>query len=50
LGAEAVGAAHLLVGLLREGSGIGALVIATLGADVYDVRERTLAALQAAQQ
>ena len=45
LGAGSVGAEHLLLGLLREGSGIGALVIATLGADLYDVRERLLAAL-----
>lgn len=37
-----MGAEHLLLGLLREGGGIGALVIATLGADAYDVRERTL--------
>ncbi len=49
LGAKAVGAEHLLLALLREGSGIGALVIATLGADLYDVRDRTLAALQAPQ-
>ena len=42
LGAEAVGAEHLLLGLLREGGGIGALAIATLGADLYDVRDRTL--------
>jgi ATP-dependent Clp protease ATP-binding subunit ClpC len=47
LGAGAVGAERLLLGLLREGGGIGALVIATLGADLYDVRDRTLAALQA---
>jgi ATP-dependent Clp protease ATP-binding subunit ClpC len=47
LGAEAVGAEHLLLGLLREGGGIGALVIATLGADLYDVRDRTLTVLQA---
>lgn len=49
LGAKAVGAEDLLLGLLREGSGIGALVIGTLGADLYDVRDRTLAALQPAQ-
>ena len=48
LGASAVGADHLLLGLLREGGGIGALVIATLGADVYDVRNRALAALDTA--
>ena len=46
LGAKAVGADHLLLGLLREGGGIGALVIATLGADLYDVRDRVLAMIR----
>jgi ATP-dependent Clp protease ATP-binding subunit ClpC len=45
LGAPAVGAEHILLGLLREGCGVAALVIESLGADVYDVRERVLAAL-----
>lgn len=45
--APAVGAEHLLLGLLREGGGIGALVIEALGADLYDVRDRALTALQA---
>jgi len=49
LGAPAVGAEHLLLGLLREGDGIGALVIMSLGADLDDVRDRTRAALQAPQ-
>lgn len=42
LGAPAVGAEHLLLGLLREGSGVAVLVIESLGADVYEVRDRTL--------
>ena len=50
LEAKAVGAEHLLLALLREGSGIGALVIVTLGADLYDARDRLLAALQTPQQ
>ncbi len=43
--ATAVGAEHLLLGLLREGCGVASLIIESLGADIYDVRERVLAAL-----
>ena len=43
--ATAVGAEHLLLGLLREGCGVAALLIESLGADISDVRERVLAAL-----
>lgn len=45
LQAPAVGAEHLLLGLLREGCGVASLVIESLGADVYDVRDRVVAAL-----
>ena len=44
-GAPSVGAEHLLLGLLREGCGLASLMIESLGADVYDVRERMLATL-----
>jgi ATP-dependent Clp protease ATP-binding subunit ClpC len=43
--APAVGAEHLLLGVLREGCGVASLMLESLGADVYDVRERVLAAL-----
>jgi hypothetical protein len=40
-GYEHVGSWHILLGLLREGDGVGAIVLFTLGADQYRVGLRT---------
>jgi ATP-dependent Clp protease ATP-binding subunit ClpA len=45
LGHNYVGTEHLLLGLLREGEGVAAQVLVTLGAGLSRVRERVLALL-----
>jgi ATP-dependent Clp protease ATP-binding subunit ClpC len=40
-GYDHVGSWHILLGLLREDDGVGAIVLSTLGADQYRVRLRT---------
>jgi ATP-dependent Clp protease ATP-binding subunit ClpC len=42
LGHRYVGTEHLLLGLLREGEGVAAQVLAALGADLDGVRERVI--------
>ena len=37
-----IGTEHILLGLLREGEGVGAQVLAALGADLDGVRERVI--------
>ena len=37
-----VGTEHILLGLLREGEGVAAQVLAALGADLDGVRERVI--------
>jgi RNA polymerase sigma factor (sigma-70 family) len=46
LGQERVGAAHLLLGLLREGRGIAALVLESLGTDLPALYEQVRAAAE----
>ncbi|GIJ29439.1 ATPase [Micromonospora qiuiae] len=43
-----IGTEHILLGLLREGAGLGALVLSEAGVDLADVRRRVEAALRAA--
>ena len=43
-----IGTEHILLGLLREGSGLGALVLAEAGADLDEIRRRVETALRAA--
>uniref|UniRef100_UPI003570DA55 Clp protease N-terminal domain-containing protein n=1 Tax=Micromonospora sonchi TaxID=1763543 RepID=UPI003570DA55 len=42
-----IGTEHILLGLLREGAGLGALVLSEAGVDLDDVRRRVEAALRA---
>jgi ATP-dependent Clp protease ATP-binding subunit ClpA len=42
LGHHYIGTEHLLLGLVREGEGVGAQVLISLGADLASVRERVL--------
>ena len=42
LGHRYVGTEHILLGLLREGEGVAAQVLAALGADLDGVRERVI--------
>jgi len=42
LGHRYVGTEHLLLGLLREGEGVAAQILAALGADLDGVRERVI--------
>jgi len=46
LGHHYIGTEHLLLGLLRDGEGVGARALAALGADDARVRERVLALLR----
>jgi ATP-dependent Clp protease ATP-binding subunit ClpC len=48
LGHGTVRAEHLLLGLVREGEGIGAMVIESLGAKLAPVREAALRHLSGA--
>jgi ATP-dependent Clp protease ATP-binding subunit ClpA len=43
-----IGAEHILLGLLREGEGLGAKVIHDAGIDLRDVRRRVVASLEQA--
>ncbi|WP_433533439.1 Clp protease N-terminal domain-containing protein [Micromonospora sp. CA-263727] len=43
-----IGTEHILLGLLREGDGLAALVLTEAGADLTDTRRRVEAALRAA--
>ncbi|MEV1331619.1 Clp protease N-terminal domain-containing protein [Micromonospora costi] len=43
-----IGTEHILLGLLREGHGLGALVLTEAGADLDDLRRRVEAALRTA--
>ncbi|MGK5739212.1 Clp protease N-terminal domain-containing protein [Micromonospora sp. URMC 103] len=43
-----IGTEHILLGLLREGSGLAALVLTEAGADLDDLRRRVEVALRAA--
>ncbi|MEU6023119.1 Clp protease N-terminal domain-containing protein [Micromonospora sp. NPDC047134] len=43
-----IGTEHILLGLLREGGGLGALVLAEAGVDLDDLRRRVEAALRTA--
>jgi ATP-dependent Clp protease ATP-binding subunit ClpA len=45
LGHSYVGTEHLLLGLLREGEGVAAQVLVSLGADLEDVRQRVVVML-----
>jgi ATP-dependent Clp protease ATP-binding subunit ClpA len=42
LGVNYVGTEHLLLGLIREGDGVGCQVLIRLGCDLYRVRDRAL--------
>jgi ATP-dependent Clp protease ATP-binding subunit ClpC len=42
-----IGTEHVLLGLVREGDGIGAQVMVTLGAELAAVRQRTLELIEA---
>jgi ATP-dependent Clp protease ATP-binding subunit ClpA len=42
LGHHYIGTEHLLLGLVREGEGVGAQVLISLGADLASVRDRVL--------
>ena len=44
-----LGPEHLLLGLVREGSGVGALILESLGLDLEEVRRQVLDALGPAQ-
>jgi ATP-dependent Clp protease ATP-binding subunit ClpC len=48
LGHEHIGTEHLLLGLVRESGGVGAQVLAQLGADPDLVRQQVITALQTA--
>ena len=48
LGHNRIGTEHILLGLIREGHGLGALVLTRAGADLDDLRAQVLAALRAA--
>jgi hypothetical protein len=45
LGHNYIGTEHLLLGLLREGEGVAALVLVSLGADLQSVREQVMQVL-----
>jgi ATP-dependent Clp protease ATP-binding subunit ClpC len=42
LGHSYIGTEHLLLGVVREGEGVAAQVLITLGAEPYEVRERVM--------
>jgi ATP-dependent Clp protease ATP-binding subunit ClpC len=45
LGHDYIGTEHILLGLLREGDGVAAQVLVSLGADLNGVRERVIGVL-----
>jgi ATP-dependent Clp protease ATP-binding subunit ClpC len=48
LGHDYIGTEHILLGLLREGDGVAAQVLVSLGADLNVVREQVIEVLQGA--
>jgi ATP-dependent Clp protease ATP-binding subunit ClpC len=48
LGHDYIGTEHILLGLLREGDGVAAQVLVSLGADLNVVRERVIGVLRPA--
>src|SRR6266849_1475076 len=48
LGHNYIGTEHILLGLVREGDGVGAQVLVRLGADLPDVRARVLETVKTA--
>ena len=48
LGDNYIGTEHILLGLIREGDGVGAQVLVRLGADLPDVRARVLETVKTA--
>jgi ATP-dependent Clp protease ATP-binding subunit ClpA len=48
LGHRTIGSEHLLLGLLRDGQGLGARLLSQAGLDFADLRQRAVAALRAA--
>ena len=46
LGHDYIGTEHILLGLIREGDGVAAQVLASLGADLNRVREQVIELLQ----
>lgn len=49
LGSNEIGTEHLLLGLIREGEGVGAQVLARLGIGLPDLRQRVIAILSETQ-
>jgi ATP-dependent Clp protease ATP-binding subunit ClpC len=45
LGHDHIGTEHILLGLVREGEGVAALILVELGADLNEVRQRVLGLL-----
>ena len=45
LGADYIGTEHLLLGLLREGEGVGAQILSSLGVTLSEVRQRVIGKL-----
>jgi ATP-dependent Clp protease ATP-binding subunit ClpA len=50
LGHHQIGTEHLLLGIIREGEGLAAQVLVTLGADLPAASERVLAVLRAHEE
>jgi ATP-dependent Clp protease ATP-binding subunit ClpA len=50
LGHDYIGTEHILLGLLREGDGVAAQVLVSLGADLNVVRERVIEVLHGAAE
>ncbi|MFD0591169.1 Clp protease N-terminal domain-containing protein [Catellatospora coxensis] len=44
-----IGTEHILLGLIREGKGLAALIITEAGVDLDDLRRRTESAIAAAR-
>ncbi len=49
LGHSNIGTEHILLGLVREGEGVGCQVLVMLGIDLAEVRQRTMQQLAGAQ-
>jgi ATP-dependent Clp protease ATP-binding subunit ClpA len=48
LGHNSIGSEHILLGLMREGEGLAAKIMAEAGINVDDLRHRTETALRSA--
>jgi ATP-dependent Clp protease ATP-binding subunit ClpC len=46
LGHSHIGTEHLLLGLIKEGEGVGAQVLVTLGVDLYQLRQKVIDSLK----